>query len=145
MDKVERDLEKSKESREKQAKEFTRQIENERIRHEKQVSRRDKYLFLFTAWKVRGWKKVLKNVLLFFYLGIGIKNLVWTREDIPNSRTSTRKRDSEPRTWAREGWYCTHFETIDFENPRLSCPWLFLGNDRWKAWEKGAGFGIPIS
>lgn len=38
MDKVERDLEKSKESREKQAKEFTRQIENERIRHEKQVS-----------------------------------------------------------------------------------------------------------
>ena len=43
MDKVERDLERSKESREKQAKEFTRQIENERIRHEKQVSGKDKY------------------------------------------------------------------------------------------------------
>lgn len=38
MDKVEQDLEKSKVAREKQAKEFTRQIENERIRHEKLVS-----------------------------------------------------------------------------------------------------------
>ena len=38
MDKVEQDLEKSRTSREKQAKEFTRQIENERVRHEKLVS-----------------------------------------------------------------------------------------------------------
>ncbi|CAB3992562.1 Hypothetical predicted protein, partial [Paramuricea clavata] len=38
MNKVEQDLEKSRTSREKQAKEFTRQIENERVRHEKLVS-----------------------------------------------------------------------------------------------------------
>lgn len=38
MDKVEQDLAKSRTSREKQAKEFTRQIENERARHEKLVS-----------------------------------------------------------------------------------------------------------
>ena len=37
MEKVEQDLEKSRTSREKQAKEFTRQIENERARHEKLV------------------------------------------------------------------------------------------------------------
>ena len=37
MEKVEQDLEKSRTSREKQAKEFTRQIENERVRHEKLV------------------------------------------------------------------------------------------------------------
>ena len=37
MEKVEQDLEKSRTSREKQAKEFTRQIENERSRHEKLV------------------------------------------------------------------------------------------------------------
>lgn len=38
MNKVEQDLEKSRTSREKQSKEFTRQIENERVRHEKLVS-----------------------------------------------------------------------------------------------------------
>jgi hypothetical protein len=37
MNKVEQDLEKSRTSREKQAKEFTRQIENERVRQEKLV------------------------------------------------------------------------------------------------------------
>ncbi|XP_046854962.1 centrosomal protein of 112 kDa-like [Xenia sp. Carnegie-2017] len=38
MDKVEQDLERSRSSREKQAKEYTRQIESERMRHEKLVS-----------------------------------------------------------------------------------------------------------
>ena len=38
MEKVEQDLEKSKISREKQAKEFTRQLESEKNLHEKLVS-----------------------------------------------------------------------------------------------------------
>ena len=44
MDKVEQDLERSRSSREKQAKEYTRQIESERMRHEKLVS-----LFIVTV------------------------------------------------------------------------------------------------
>ena len=134
MNKVEQDLEKCRTSREKQAKEFTRQIENERVRQEKLVRK-----ILRNDW-IYFWRKLRKVSLLF--QDFRVEDFVWTRENVLSARTPARERSLEQRAWEREGTFeNSSLKTLNNLNSLLS---FTVGKLLWETAKQTARRGRSV-